>query len=81
MTTHEPGSLDEYLAFCREEISDPGDPPEVVAARDWNRREFPDGCELCGEPAGAEMGEFVKEDGSHVLAHAQCGIDAGLEMA
>jgi hypothetical protein len=53
------------------------------------REEYPDGCELCGEKAGAEMGEFYdpkRDDGQgnypgHVLAHAQCGLDAGLEQA
>lgn len=48
-------------------------------------------CGLCGEviqhdemglPAlHEEVGEFVREDGSHVYAHASCGLDNGLEMA
>jgi hypothetical protein len=47
-----------------------------------NREQFPDGCVLCGEPADAEMGEFAREDGNgSVVAHAQCGIDRGLELA
>jgi hypothetical protein len=54
-----------------------------------NRGQYPKGCELCGEPAGAEMGEFydpTRDDGrgdypGHVLAHAQCGLDRELEMA
>jgi hypothetical protein len=37
-------------------------------------------CELCGEPIDDEMGEFTKGDTS-VIAHGQCGIDAGLDMA
>ena len=40
-------------------------------------------CQICGEwfqSANEEVGEFVKED-EHVIAHAQCGISAGLEMA
>jgi hypothetical protein len=42
----------------------------------------PENCELCGEPLDAETGEFWDEaadDG--VVAHAQCGIDAGLPLA
>jgi hypothetical protein len=47
-----------------------------------NRRLFPGGCGLCGEPADAEMGEFWNEAEQHgVVAHAQCGIDAGMELA
>jgi hypothetical protein len=54
-------------------------------------------CELCGElidwssplPSKSEAGEFYdpsidKGDSpmqGHVIAHAQCGIDAGLDMA
>lgn len=39
-------------------------------------------CELCGEAADAEMGEFwdAGKDKS-VVAHAQCGLDAGLPLA
>jgi hypothetical protein len=83
-----PGSLEEYLDWCRGEGSY-SDPPEIEEARRWNREQHPDGCELCGEPAGAEMGEFYdprRDDGGdgypgHVIAHAQCGIDAGLALA
>lgn len=47
-----------------------------------NRRQWPNGCELCGEPADDEMGEFWQpEQENSVIAHAQCGIDAGLEIA
>ena len=47
-----------------------------------NRRQWPNGCELCGEPADDEMGEFWQpEQKNSVIAHAQCGIDARLEMA
>jgi hypothetical protein len=46
------------------------------------REQFPNGCGLCGEPADAEMGEFWQpEQNTSVVAHAQCGIDAGLEIA
>lgn len=41
-----------------------------------------DHCGLCGEPADDEMGEFVITAGDeHVIAHAQCGLDHGLEIA
>jgi hypothetical protein len=61
-------------------------PFDYVAARDReareNRRLYPKGCGLCGERAGAEMGEFWQPDKNRgVIAHAQCGLDAGLEMA
>jgi hypothetical protein len=50
------------------------------------RKQFPDGCGLCGEPADAEMGEFWDPErnggqGGGVIAHGQCGLDAGMEMA
>lgn len=48
-------------------------------------------CQICGEPADDEMGEFWVEpdpatpppgsDGYSVIAHAQCGLDHGLETA
>lgn len=53
-------------------------------------------CELCGEPYDtlgspmySEVGEFVDTRGDdtesphpkHVIAHAQCGLDHGLELA
>jgi len=39
-------------------------------------------CELCGEPVDDETGEFwdgIQERG--VVAHAQCGEDAGFRLA
>ena len=39
-------------------------------------------CDLCGEGVDAEMGEFWNmEQEESVYAHAQCGIDAGLDLA
>lgn len=50
-------------------------------------------CQICGEPGDDEMGEFwVEPDpanplpppndkGYSVVAHGQCGIDHGLEIA
>jgi hypothetical protein len=39
-------------------------------------------CQLCGEDPDAEMGEFWDETGGNsVIAHAQCGLDAGLPLA
>lgn len=47
-------------------------------------------CEICGEPIKTDkhgmyledVGEFWDEDqDTSVIAHAQCGIDADLEMA
>jgi hypothetical protein len=57
-----------------------------MRAAQQNRETFPDGCGLCGEQADAEMGEFWQPEanngqGAGVVAHGQCGIDAGLEMA
>jgi hypothetical protein len=44
--------------------------------------ECPSCCQLCGEMADAEMGEFWdKSKEESVTAHAQCGIDAGLDLA
>lgn len=44
-------------------------------------------CQLCGEPADDEMGEFALPIGQTdpngcvtVVAHAQCGLDRGLEI-
>lgn len=41
-----------------------------------------DECTLCGEGADAEMGIFWdKIKNESVWAHAQCGLDAGLDIA
>lgn len=54
------------------------------------RPQFSGQCELCGEPYDqlavsepslSDVGEFVDGNSNHVIAHAQCGIDAGLEIA
>lgn len=40
-----------------------------------------DECELCGEAADGEMGQFQDDDRTEVVwCHAGCGEDAGLEM-
>lgn len=40
-----------------------------------------DECELCGEPADGEMGQFQDSDRTEVVwCHAGCGEDAGLDM-
>lgn len=53
----------------------------------------PQPCDICGEeidwlsplPSKCEAGEFYDPnlpiDAKHVVAHAQCGIDRGLELA
>lgn len=60
--------------------SDYGRPEPVL----WVDPDHPD-CGICGEPADNEMGEFFTpdwpDDKPSVIAHAQCGIDAGLELA
>lgn len=46
-------------------------------------------CEICGEPyctngtrlSLAEVGEFVAPENNHVIAHAECGLNAGYELA
>lgn len=45
-------------------------------------------CQICGEPADGEMGEFglpdkIRKPGDPVslVAHGQCGLDHGLEIA
>lgn len=41
-----------------------------------------DSCQLCDEDADAEMGFFIdRENDETVWAHAQCGYDAGMELA
>lgn len=43
----------------------------------------PEDCELCGEPEEETdpLGHFLTGDGDYVLAHGQCGEDAGLDLA
>lgn len=49
----------------------------------------PTECGNCGEGLPVddsgfylgEVGEFVKPDGEHVVAHAQCGLSLGWELA
>jgi hypothetical protein len=43
-------------------------------------------CELCGEEIDTDStadpgGEFTGPNGESVIAHAQCGLDHGLELA
>lgn len=41
-------------------------------------------CELCGEPQfelDDDLAEMYKPGSPSVLCHAQCGLDAGLELA
>lgn len=39
-------------------------------------------CELCGEPEDDETGQFWDAVGRRtVVAHAQCGVDAGYNLA
>lgn len=43
-----------------------------------------DGCELCGEDETDDdpIGHFrATENGARVMAHGQCGEDAGLQLA
>lgn len=42
----------------------------------------PEECHFCKEDLGFDdaLGEFVV-DGKHVLAHAECGSEAGMELA
>ena len=53
--------------------------------REFERGYGEGACEICGEPADNEMGEIYSpewpDDKPSVIAHAQCGIDAGLEVA
>lgn len=61
----------------------------VAEANATQEMSFSGICDLCGEPynclsekpSEAEVGEFVDSNSNHVIAHAQCGIDSGLEMA
>jgi len=41
-----------------------------------------DSCQLCDEDADNEMGLFITTDRTEtVWAHAQCGYDAGMDLA
>lgn len=60
------------------------DEPDELDVFYADRREKANGqeCDICGEPADAEMGEFWDHNkDTSVVAHAQCGLDAGLELA
>lgn len=60
--------------------------PDHIQPYNEGEGEAPD-CQICGEPGDLEMGEFSlpepdPQDGSlSVVAHAQCGLDHGLEIA
>jgi len=107
---------DEWCANCKRRFPKPKDAMALLFGERYalsieeshrlavrsNREDYPEGCGLCGEQAGAEMGEFWLPEEKHasvlhyhrkendeedgrtehsVIAHAQCGIDAELEMA
>lgn len=38
-------------------------------------------CQICGEAADDEMGEFALPNGDGIVAHGQCGLDHGLPTA
>jgi hypothetical protein len=41
-----------------------------------------DECQICGEPADDEMGEFIlPDDRGSIYAHGQCGLDHHLKLA
>lgn len=65
-----------------------GDPEEVTRDDHVCDEDVCGECELCGEhydrngpPSRSEVGEFVSDSGEHVIAHAQCGLDAGYPLA
>jgi hypothetical protein len=70
------GSHQDYDAILRAAHRE-----HVIAA------EFKGKCDLCGEPYDCrtdEVGEFVDHkvgEAASVTAHAQCGLDANLELA
>ena len=50
------------------------------------RDDEPTRCEMCGETLTENdllynLGEFVTEDGEHVVGHADCGIANGYPIA
>jgi hypothetical protein len=64
--------------------------PSTIYPHETNRHGETTECQLCGEPADEEMGEFTlpqahpnatTSDRRSVVAHGQCGIDHGLETA
>ena len=67
---------------CGAEAVSRGDGSSVTIVHESTCSESLPGCDLCGESADEEMGEFYGPavDGV-VVAHATCGLDAGLEIA
>jgi len=50
----------------------------TVTIRPYDENE----CQICGDKADSEMGEFWDTRTSeNVYAHGGCGIDAGMELA
>jgi hypothetical protein len=46
--------------------------------------EVDDSCGVCGEPmadAPDGRGEFVNAAGTHIVAHAECGLGKGWDLA
>lgn len=59
---------------------DKGEPDEMAVFYSKEPTEVED-CEICGEGADDEMGEFLTDDGLSVIAHGQCGLDQGYRLA
>lgn len=80
---------DTRIRFWYEDKQEPR-MPSTVYPHETNRHGETTECQLCGEPADDEMGEFTLpephpngnlEDKRSVIAHGQCGLDHGLELA
>lgn len=64
--------------------------PDPIYALELDDNGDPDvlNCQICGEPADDEMGEFglpdeIRQPGDplSIVVHGQCGLDHGLEIA
>lgn len=77
-----PDPADETTAFTRRTVpSNRAYDETITTTMPWSEG---DPCSLCGEDETSEdpLGHYVAADGStYVMAHGQCGLDAGLKLA
>ena len=87
-------TFDEAIRFARRMAARTGRHQRVYGLRDWDNTDDESihndvRCAICDERIitnryghyQEEVGEFIGKYGDGVLAHAQCGIDRGLEVA
>lgn len=67
---------------ARHQGETPPPPPRYLTDQELTEMVGQTDCELCGERLQLDdIAEWARQDHTPVIAHVQCGLDAGLELA